>query len=287
MLLAPIVSAADPITHSLLITGAETAIRAGDGTVTWKYPHNTRDGWVLPNGNVLLTLSKSKAYPSGGVIEVTKDGKIVFEYKGSQAEVNTAQLVADDRVMLTEAGPKPRLIEVTKDGKVVVDVPLTAQTKDLHMQSRMARKLPNGNYLVPQLLDRVVREYTPAGKVAWEVATPHMPFTAIRLPDGNTLIACTHGNLVVEVDKDGKEVWRLSNDDLPGKPLADCCGAQRLPNGNTVVTCYAAKGDNPRVIEVTRDKKIVWEYRNAKAPGVHHFQVLDTNGSPVAGPPLR
>ena len=29
----------------------------------------------------------------------------------------------------------------------------------------MARKLDNGNYLVPQLLDRVVREYTPQGKV--------------------------------------------------------------------------------------------------------------------------
>ena len=46
----------------------------------------------------------------------------------------------------------------------------------------MARKLPNGHYLVPQLLDKVVREYTPDGKVVWEAKTPDMPFTAIRLP---------------------------------------------------------------------------------------------------------
>ena len=80
----------------------------------------------------------------------------------------------------------------------------------------MTRKLPNGNYLVPQLLDKVVREYTPSGEIRWEVKTPDMPFTAIRLPNGNTLIGCTRGNLILEVDKKRKPVWRLTNDDLPG-----------------------------------------------------------------------
>ena len=78
--------------------------------------------------------------------------------------MNTVQAVGDGRYMLTEAGPKPRLLEVDRDGKVVVEVPLQAQTKDHHLQTRMARKLPNGNYLVPQLLDKVVREYTPDGQ---------------------------------------------------------------------------------------------------------------------------
>ena len=113
-------------------------------------------------------------------------------------------------------------------------MPLQAQTKDHHLQTRMARKLANGNYLVPQLLDQVVREYTPEGKIVWEVKTPDMPFTAIRLDDGNTLIGCTLGNLVIEVDRDGKTVWQVTNDDLPGKPINDACGVQRLPNGNTV-----------------------------------------------------
>ena len=43
-------------------------------------------------------------------------------------------------------------------------MPLQAQTKDHHLQTRMARKLPNGNYLVPQLLDKVVREYDAEGQ---------------------------------------------------------------------------------------------------------------------------
>src|SRR4029079_585239 len=148
-----------------------------------------------------------------------------------QSEVNTSQALDNGNILLTEAGDKPRLLEVTRDGKIAVEVALQAQTKDHHLQTRMARKLANGNYLVPQLLDRVVREYTPEGKIVWEKKTPNMPFTAIRLDNGNTLINCTLGNLVIEVDAAGKEVWQVSNDDLPGKPINDACGAQRLPHG--------------------------------------------------------
>ncbi|MFO0798233.1 MAG: hypothetical protein U0804_12215 [Gemmataceae bacterium] len=273
-------AAADPPRHTFLATGAETFIADDTGKASWTYPHSSRDGWVLPNGNVLLALSKSTSYPGGAVVEVDRAGKVLFEFKGSQSEVNTVQPLKDGRVLLTEAGPKPRVLEVTRDGKVVADVPIQAQTGDLHMQSRMTRKLANGNYLVPQLLDRVVREYDAAGKVVWEAKTPHMPFTAIRLPDGNTLVGCTHGNLVVEFDRAGKEVWRLTNDDLPGRPLDDCCGVERLANGNTVVTSYHAGPGKVRLLEVTRDKKVVWTYTDARRSGIHTFQILGPDGRP-------
>lgn len=233
---------------------------------------------MLPNGNVLLALSKSAKYPHGAVVEVTRQNEIVFQYTGTQSEVNTVQRVGQGNTLLTEAGARPRLLEVDRQGKVVVEVPLTAQTKDHHLQTRMARKLANGNYLVPQLLDKVVREYTPEGKIVWEVKTPDMPFTAIRLKNGNTLIGCTLGHLVIEVDPAGKTVWQLTNNDLPGKLINDACGVQRLSNGNTVVTSHHAQGDEVRLIEVTRDKKIVWKHYDAKMPGIHHFQIVETNG---------
>ncbi|MBA4188060.1 MAG: hypothetical protein C0467_08575 [Planctomycetaceae bacterium] len=283
-LLASAAIAADPITHAFLVTGGETFITDGSGKATWKYPLSTRDGWVLDNGNVLLALSKNKEYPGGAVVEVNADGKVLFEFKGTQSEVNTVQPLGDGKVMLTEAGPKPRLLEVDREGKVLIDVPLTAQTKDIHLQTRMARKLANGNYLVPQLLDKVVREYDAKGKVIWEVKTPNMPFTAIRLPDGNTLIGCTHGNMVIEVDKDGKEVWRVTNDDLEGKPLSDTCGVQRLENGNTVIASYRATAKQVKLTEVTREKKIVWTYTDDRKAGIHHFQILDAKGKPEKNP---
>jgi hypothetical protein len=281
------------ITHSFLATGGETYIASGDGKAVWTYPAGTRDGWVLPGGNVLLALSKSADFPGGGAIEVTRAGQVVFTFKGTQSEVNTVQSVGDGRYMLTEAGGKPRLLEVDRAGKIILEVPLDAQTKDTHLQTRMSRKLSNGNYLVPQLLDKVVREYTPAAKVVWEAKTPTdppecWPFTAIRLPDGHTLSTCTHGNTVVEFDEAGKIVWQLANADLPGPLLKDPCGAQRLPNGNTVITSYGQnKPGEVKLLEVTREKKVVWTYRDDKPHGIHEFQVLDSNGKPLPGTPMR
>jgi ribosomal protein L24E len=285
-LFATVASSAE-IKHGFLATGAETFIVDENGKTTWSYPHSSRDGWVLENGNILLTLSKSKTYPGGAVVEVNKAGKVLFEFKGKQAEVNTAQALGEGKVMLTEAGEKPRILEVDREGTILVDVPIQAQTKDIHLQTRMARKLANGNYLVPQLLDRVVREYDAKGKIVWEAKTPHMAFTAIRLANGNTLIGCTHGNLIVEVDSKGQEVWRLSNDDFPNKPISDACGVQRLANGNTVFTSYNFKKGQGKLFEVTREKKIVWTYTDERKAGIHHFQILTENGKPEATSALR
>ena len=225
-------------------------------------------------------------------IEITRENKILFEYKGTQSEVNTAQLLPNGNIMLTEAGATPRILEVDRTGKVVVEVPLQCQTANHHMESRMARKLANGNYLVPQLLDKVVREYTPEGKIVWEFKTPDepkdaWPFTAIRLPDGHTLVNLTHSNTVVEVDAAAKIVWQLTNADLPEPLLKDPCGAQRLPNGNTVITSYGAGDQKVKLLEVTRDKKVVWTFEREKKGGIHEFQILDTNGTPLEGVPMK
>src|SRR4051812_49034510 len=145
------------ITHSFLATGGETYIMSGEGKITWSYPGSSRDGWVLPSGDVLLAASKSKEYPGGAVVVLDNQNKALFEFKGAQREVNSVQPLADGHILLTEAGPKPRLMEIDHSGTVLVEFPLQCQTENHHMQTRMARKLSNGNYLVPHLLDKVVR----------------------------------------------------------------------------------------------------------------------------------
>ena len=126
----------------------------------------------------------------------------------------------------------------------------------------------------------------------WEYKTPDepkesWPFTAIRLADGHTVINCTHGNMCLEVDQTGKIVWQLTNADLPSPLLKDPCGAQRLPNGNTVIASYAAGTQTVKLLEVTREKKLVWTYEEPTNGGIHELQILDTNGQPLAGEPMR
>lgn len=285
-------AAEEPIRHSFFIAGPSfTGIIGEDGTEQWNAGKaGARDGFVLPNGRVLIAWA-------GEVKELDREGKVHFHYPLSKEnkEIGSVERLADGSTAITELGAKPRLLEVKSDGSIAAEIPLQPETNNTHMQTRMARKLPSGNYLVPHLLAFKVKEYDPTGKIVSELATDlselggrkaeNWPFTAIRLADGNTLVNLTHGNKTVEFDVAGKVVWSVSNDDFPDrKPFADPCGAQRLPNGNTVIASYGAK-QGIRIFEVTRDKKIVWTYEGKH--GAHEIQILTTNGATLDGVLLK
>ena len=276
------------IRHSFLGFGkANQVVWVGeDDAIVWKFDYPASDGSILKNGNVLVALYPTKEYPAGGVVEVNpKDDTVVFSYQGQQAEVSTAIKRDNGNYVIAELGAEPRVVEVNARGDVVSMMPFECQKKNAHMQTRMLRVLPNGNYIAPHLLDFAVKEYDPeTGKVLRVFATDDRgrdkkdwPFTAIRLQSGHTLIGCTNGNRIIEIDAAGKIVWSVDNDDLGEDLFDDACGVQRLANGNTVVTSYHAQGDRVKLFEVTRDKRVVWKYSGMHA-GFHHFQILTTNG---------
>ena len=51
------------------------------------------------------------------------------------------------------------------------------------------------------------------------------------------------------------------------------------------LNCYV--DDLLYVAEVTPEKKVVWKHVDNKPFGIHEFQILDTNGKPLEGRPLR
>lgn len=282
--------AQEPIKHSYLVLGAKTAIIDEDGNAAWEYAGGSRDGFVLPTGNVLLAYSNR-------VEEVTPAKEIVFSYKLDSAnkEIGTAQRLYGGNTLVTELGPKPRLLEVDPKGGIVSEVALEPETDNAHMQTRMARQLRNGNYLVPHLLAFAIKEYTPEGRIVQTLRTDleglggrpaeNWPFTAIRLDNGHTVASLTHGNKVVELDGKGQVVWKVTNDDVGGL-FKDPCGSQRLANGNTVIGSHGAN-TGISMVEVTPQNKIVWTSDHPLAAGVHHFQILTTNGKKEPGMPLK
>ena len=291
------IQAVEPVKHSFLGVGKanRVVIVNEQGEVEWRFDKPASDGWVLPSGNLLLALYPTQGYPRGGVVEVNrKTDEIVFSYQGQQKEISTAQPLPDGKLLVAELGPEPRAIVLNREAEIVHKMPLACQKQNAHMQTRMLRILPNGNFIAPHLLDFAVKEYDPkTGKVLKTFPTDDRgrdkrdwPFTAIRLDNGNTLIGCTNGNRIIEVDGDGKIVWKVDNGDIGENLFDDACGAQRLPNGNTVITSYHAKGNSVKLFEVTRDKKVVWKYSGQKA-GFHHFQILTTNGKPVSPNTLK
>ncbi|MEZ6041747.1 MAG: hypothetical protein R3C20_14675 [Planctomycetaceae bacterium] len=282
---------ADEIRHSFFVAGPTfTGVIEEDGSTGWDSGQpGARDGFVLPNGNFLIAWAKE-------VKELTSDQTVVFHYRLSDAnqEIGTAVRLANGNTMITELGARPRLMEVTTDGSVAIEVPLQPETDNAHMQTRMARKLANGNYLVPHLLAFKVKEYTPEGKIVRTIATDleelggraaeNWPFTAILLDNNQVLVNLTHGNKTVIFNHDGTVAWKIGNEDFDRMPFDDPCGAQRLPNGNIVICSYHAQ-KGIKVFEVTPEKKIVWTYEGPHR--AHEIQVLTTNGKRLPAPPQK
>lgn len=275
---------ASGIRHSFLICGKYTAIVAENGTVDWESQGGSRDGFVLANGNVLFSQGNRGR-------EVTRDGREIWSYPLSKEnkELGTVVRLESGNTLVVERGVNPQLLEVTAGGEIATRVVLQPETDNIHLQTRMARKLPSGNYLVPHLLAFAVKEYAPDGRVVKAFRTDLeelggrkaevWPFTAIRLVNGNTLVTLTHGNRVVEFDAEGKVVWLLDNAKVGGR-LADPCGAQRLGNGNTVICSYGQRNpEKPKLFEVTPGGEVVWEFFHPDATA-HEVHVLSTNGSP-------
>lgn len=258
------------------------AIIAPDGSVEWEMKVGAiHDAAVLPNGNVLFQQGWTR------IIEVTPDKQTVWEYdaarqngnEGKRVEVHAFQRLADGHTMIVESGPA-RIIEVEQAGRIRHQIKLKVDHPNPHSDTRLARKLANGHYLVAHESDGAVREYDATGRIVWEFDVPlfgkprrggHGPeafgnsvFSAARLANGNTLIGTGNGHSVLEVTPDKQIVWKLEQNDLPGITLAWVTRVERLPNGHTLIGNCHAGPDQPQFIEVTPGKQVVWTFKDWK-----------------------
>src|SRR5262245_59379371 len=255
------------------------AIVSVNGEVEWETPTraDVHDLWMLPSGNVLFLYAPAK------IIEMNKDKQVVWEYEGKpksdvqRVEIHAFQRLADGVTMIAESG-NGRIIEVDRAGKILHEIPLTLDHPDPHRDTRMVRRIENGHYLVCHEGDGKVREYDRSGIVVWSYALdlgdrPRSPghgpeghgtevYGAIRLKNGNTLIAGGNNNRVLEVNEAGKIVWSIDQKELPGITLAWVTTLHALPSGNVIVGNCHAGPENDQLFEITRDKKIVWTFRD-------------------------
>src|SRR4051794_40304846 len=150
------------------------AIVAADGSLEWELKvGGIHDASVLANGNILLQQGWQK------VVEVTPAKETVWEYdagtmngnEGKRVEVHAFQRLANGLTMIAESGPA-RIIEVDRAGRIQHEIKLKVNPPNAHSDTRLVRKIANGNYLVAHESDGTVREYNPAGDVVWEYEIP-------------------------------------------------------------------------------------------------------------------
>lgn len=234
LVLLPLTASAQ---HRVLLQGNnKLAIVAKDGSLEWEMNWGgIHDLHVLPNGHILVQQGAAK------VAEIApKEKKVVWSYDsatangnaGKRIEVHAFQPLENGKLMIAESGAG-RLIEIDREGKLLKEFPFKVEKPNAHTDTRLVRKLANGNYLACHEGDGVVREYNPQGELVWEFPVPLFD----RKPAGGH----------------GPEAWGNK-----------CFAAIRLPNGNTLLST----GNGHGVLEVTPEKKIVWQLQQKDLPKI-------------------
>ena len=144
-----------------------------------------------------------------------------------------------------------------------------------------------GTYLLAFLKLGQVVEFDRGGKDIWRYEIP-TPWSASRLHNGNTLIVDERDRIVREVNPEKKTVWEFTAADLPPDiTFRNIQTAERLANGNTVIFSStggakaAEKQNLVQCVEVTPDKKVVWVLQDWKNLGpATTAQFLDQPGVP-------
>ncbi len=237
------------------------------GKLVWKKQTRAHHDFARLAGGNTLVVSRRKhtdAYVSPGrqlsydtILEVTPQGKTVWEWKVEQHARELAKLVDLQIPSWKGFGDWPHI----NTCEVLPDSPTAKKDK----------RFRAGNIMIcGRHIDTIAVIERKTGKIVWawgpgEILGPHMP---TMLPSGNILIYDNGQNAstkvrkytrIIELDPiAGKIVWEYKADP-PGDFYSPARGSnERLGNGNT----FIAESDPGRLFEVTPKGKIVWEFLN-------------------------
>lgn len=220
---------------------------------------------LLDNGNILITDAGGAFYTltDEALLEVDRDGQIVWKYVGEMAFPHSAERLADGTTLVSDTANN-RCFRVDQAGQIVWTSDdwgsgsgTLTDGSHLHYPNDI-ELLENGHLLITDRNNDRALEVTVDGEVVWQFQGLNRPHNADRLPGGNTLICDSEANRVVEVNPAGEIVWSFGeNFDLNWPRDAD-----RLPNGNTLVTDTR----NGRVLEVDPEGDVLWSFSGLALP---------------------
>jgi len=271
--------------HSMLYIGEGTNViyLVHEGKVVWTF--NTGDGWghrdvwMTTNGNIVFSRQ-------GWAGEITPQKRYVWRIEAEEnEEIHVTQPIGLDRVMLVVNGKPPKVKIYNKNtGKYEFEHELDFEPeREVHAQFRRSRVTDKNTLLVPYLMMHKVVEYdlNDNFKPIWEYKV-HSPWSAVRLKNGNTMITNERDKLIFEVNPAGETVWSFALSELPEEfAIPNTQNFARLDNGNTIICSRGGNGSAPQLVEITRDKKVVWVLDDWKNLGhATAVQILTEIGIP-------
>jgi hypothetical protein len=140
------------------------------------------------------------------------------------------------------------------------------------LDGRIAGSAPEfraGNLLLSMChLDMIAVVDLEQRRVVWSMAGFGMQHDPRITPDGGLMVFDNkwqpNRSRVTLIDPaTGRSIWQYEHSDEQPFYSRTCGAAERLPNGNTLIT----ESDSGRAFEVTPDRRIVWEFYNPHRAG--------------------
>ena len=237
-----------------------------NGKEVWFCPCQVHhDFQRLPNGNTMLLCQRymeaAQIMPgrilSTYLYEVTPDRDIVWEWYSEEHIEELTRLVG------TRFPRKDKHGDWTHSNTVQV-LPETPASRDPRFKA--------GNVIVSHRnLDTILVIERSSGEIVWAWGPGVLEYqhASIMLDNGHILIFDNGPQRMRSVVREldplaGKIVWEYTGDDKSPLCARYLSNAQRLPNGNTFIFA-GSPPDHGRLLEVTPEGEIVWEFQNPYA----------------------
>lgn len=289
------IQAATPtIKHTILVSGTGlnyVGIIDSTGKIAWKHDEiessngQKNDSWLLPNGNVVYS------YQWGVRIVSVRTNQVLWDRPTPKRNNQTGEVHSCQPL---EGGSSKFLIgECFQDTAFIVEVdtakkewrriPLKNQGGGTHGKWRQIRKTPQNTYLVSSMDLYHSFEYDTTGKLIHDF--PAGGYFASRLENGNTLTGTGGDCRFVEFDASGTKIWEVNNSTMAVSGLVIGFGseAQRLPNGNTIITNWGGHGtgSGASVVEIKPDRSVVGALPSSFPTQIASVKVIDGWKFPV------
>ena len=240
-----------------------------EGRILWevRHPDHHHDARLLRNGNVLLLCLEPippelAARVRGGIPGTEAPGGLMY-----------ADVVRE----MTKAGEVVWEWHAWEHLDPEIDIITPQDHRAEWSHGNTVDETPDGNVLVSfRNISTIAIVDRRTGAITWKLgpellAQQHQP----RVLDNGNILVFDNGthrrrdprtySRVLEIDPATKQpVWTYQDQPVFNFYSAYISGAQRLPNGNTLIV----EGITGRLFEVTREGAVVWEYINPYF-GVH------------------
>lgn len=248
-----------------------SVIDKATGKVEWY--HQLEDGdecntvSVTEKGEILYSYKR-------GAKLITADHRVVWDYKVRPSmELQSATLLKEGGFLLAACGNPAQLIILDKEGNEKSKIELELNIEKPHSQFRQVYQLENGNYLLSVMATKTLMEVSPDGKIVEVDELPARAFSAMERKDGTIVLSYGDEHCYGILDrKNKKEIQRVNQKDIEGVLLLFVAQIIELQNGNFLICNWHGHNknqtiDEPQLIEVDRNGKLVWSINDKENTG--------------------